>query len=145
MPKVMKNLNNVSRAQAVFRARRLPIEGLLPSHHTLLLAVCRMAGRSQDEIAQDICLSKSAASRALGQLEERGYIRRIQSQEDKRCFEVYPTEKAEGIIEELRSVAGEWNDIICSGISEADMLVFEGVLSKMEKNARNAIQSGGVS
>ena len=145
MPKVMKNLNNVSRAQAVFRARRLPIEGLLPSHHSILLAVSRMQGSTQEQIAQDICLSKSAASRALSQLEERGYIKREEVKGDKRRFAVYLTEKAEGIIEELRSVAGEWNDIICSGISEADMFVFEGVLSKMEKNARNAIQSGGVS
>ena len=144
MPKIMKKLNNVSRAQAQFRAGRSPAEDICPAHHTLLLAVFRMAGCSQDEIAQDICLSKSAASRALGQLEERGYIKREQSSSDKRRFAVYPTEKAEGVIDGIRSTTNEWNTIICEGISQEEMEIFSSVLSKMENNAKSAIQSGGV-
>ncbi len=143
MPRIMKKLNNISRSQAVFRNSKLDGE-LPPSCHTYVLAICRAPGRTQDELAEDICTSKSTVARRIDRLLELGYVMREPSKEDKRCLKVYPTEKMIDILPEVRKITQEWNSIITEGISDADMGVFESVLSRMEAKARAAIGKGMV-
>ena len=141
MPKFMKMLNNISRSQSVFRTERLEVEGLCAAHHTFILAVCRMAGCSQEELAKEICLNKSTVARALTQLEERGYVRREASREDKRRLLVYPTDKMLEILPRVRAVAQEWNDLISEGIPDGELEVFYSVLARMEERAKRATSS----
>ena len=70
MPKFMKSLNIISRCQFAYRSKNSEGE-LSPLHHSLVLAICREPGRSQDELAKDICIDKSGVARALASLEER--------------------------------------------------------------------------
>ena len=138
MPRIMKKLNNISRSQAVFRSSKL--DGALPPGcHTYVLAICRVPGRTQDELAEDICTSKSTVARRIDWLLERGYVTREPSKDDKRCLKVYPTEKMLAILPDVRKITHEWNSIITDGISDEDMAVFESVLSRMEAKARAAI------
>jgi DNA-binding MarR family transcriptional regulator len=138
MPRIMKKLNNISRSQAVFRNSKL--DGVLPPGcHTYVLAICRAPGRTQDELAEDICTSKSTVARRIDWLLDRGYVTREPSKEDKRCLRVYPTDKMLGILPEVRKITQEWNSIITEGISDEDMAVFESVLSRMEAKAKAAI------
>ncbi len=143
MPKFMKMLNNISRSQSVFRTARLEVDGLCAGHHTFILAVCRMAGSSQEEIAREICLNKSTVARALTQLEERGYVRREASREDKRRLLVYPTDKMLAVLPQVRAVAQEWNGIISDGIPEEELEVFYSVLARMEERAKAALGQEG--
>ena len=138
MPKIMKKLNNISRSQSVFRNSKL--DGVLPPWcHTYVLAICRAPGRTQDKLAEDICTSKSTVARRIDWLLERGYVTREASKEDKRCLNVYPTDKMLAILPEVRKITQEWNSIITEGISDDDMAVFESVLLRMEAKARAAI------
>ena len=139
MPRFMKSLNNISRSQATFRSERVVREGLCASHHAFVLTICRHPGRSQEEIASELCLNKSTVTRALAHLEEQGYIRREQSLEDKRQFLVFPTEKMLDALEEIRNVSREWNLLISEGISENELEIFYSVLSKMEQRAKEII------
>lgn len=146
MPKIMKSLNNISRSQATFRAERLAQQGItdIPScHYTLLLSVCRLPGRSQEEIAQDICLNKSTVARALTQLEEHGYITRTPKTEDKRCLLVHPTDRTTELLPILRSIGAQWNERILDGISDGELEVFHSVLLRIEQNAKRATGEGG--
>ena len=138
MPKIMKRLNNISRSQAVYRKSKL--DGELPSGcHTYVLAICRAPGRTQDELAEDICTSKSTVARRIDWLLEHGYVTREPSKEDKRCLLVYPTDKMLEILPAVRKITQEWNSIITEGISDADMAVFESVLTQIEAKAKAAI------
>lgn len=138
MPKIMKKLNNISRSQAVYRKSKLDGE-LPPGCHTYVLAICRAPGRTQDELAADICTSKSTVARRIDWLLERGYVTREPSKEDKRCLLVYPTDKMLGILPEVRWITEEWNSIITEGVSDEDIAIFESVLSRMEMKAKAAI------
>ena len=138
MPRIMKKLNNISRSQAVFRNSKLGGE-LPPGCHTYVLAICRAPGRTQDELAADICTSKSTVARRIDWLLERGYVTREPSKEDKRCLKVYPTDKMLMLLPEVRRITQQWNLIITEGISDDDMAVFESVLSRMEAKAKAAI------
>ena len=93
MSKFMKMLNNISRSQAIYRNSKISADDLQASHYSFVLAICRVPGRSQEELARELCINKSTVARNLTYLEEKGYILRSPIPKDKRQFSVFPTQK----------------------------------------------------
>ncbi len=135
MIKIMKTLNNISRAQSVFRAERLG--GICASHHSFILAICKNAGKPQEELAKELCLNKSTVARVLTQLEEKQLVKRVANKEDKRQFLVYPTEEMLSLLPKVREISKEFNAMILNGISQEELNTFYSVLSKIEETAKN--------
>ena len=138
MPKFMKSLNIISRCQFAYRSKNSEGE-LSPLHHSLVLAICREPGRSQDELAKDICIDKSVVARALASLEDKGFVERKSDPENKRRTLVEPTQKMLDILPKVRFVTAEWNRLVSEGISEEEFAVFQSVLLRIEQNARKII------
>ena len=105
MAKFMKMLNNISRSQAIFRAGRVGAEDLPSGQYAFVLAICREPGRSQEELARELCLNKSTVARSLNYLEERGYVLREAMPGDKRRFSVYPTEKMLAVLPRVKAAS----------------------------------------
>ena len=137
----MKMLNNISRSQSVYRHSRISASDLNSGHYSFVLAICREPGRSQEELARELCLNKSTVARALTSLETNGYILRTPLPNDKRQFSVHPTEKMLGVLPEVRKASVEWRDLLSEGISESDMQIFNSVLERMEERARTIIEN----
>ena len=72
MSKFMKMLNNISRSQAIYRHGRISAPDLQAGHYAFILVICREPGRSQEEIARELCLNKSTVARNVNYLEEKG-------------------------------------------------------------------------
>ena len=140
MSKFMKMLNNISRSQAIYRHSRISAEDLQTTHYAFVLAICREPGRSQEELAKELCLNKSTVARNLNCLEEKGYITRTSFPLDKRQFSVYPTEKMLSVLPEIKSASGEWMEMLSAGVSEEELKIFNSVLEHMETRAREIIQ-----
>lgn len=136
----MKSLNIISRCQFAYRSKNSEGE-LSPLHHSLVLAICREPGRSQDELAKDICIDKSGVARALASLEEKGFVERKTDPENKRKTLVFPTEKLLEKISSVRKITADWNKLVSEGISEEEFAVFQSVLFRIEKNARKIIEN----
>ena len=135
MPKYMKSLNNISRAQQIYRKQMS--ESDLPTHmFPFILFVCKNPGANQDEIDADLCVSKSMVSRRIEWLLDNGYVTRFTDSEDKRCQRVNPTEKALLILPEIRRINREWMTLISEGIDEDELRIFEAVLTRLEAKAR---------
>ena len=139
MPKIMKDMNIISRCQLSYRSEMIK-DGILGCHHSFVLAICRLPGMSQDEIARELCINKSTVARALTQLENDGYVRREQKLEDKRSVLVYPTDKMMEILPTVREITDKWNEMISEGISEKELEIFVSVLGKMSDKARKITQ-----
>ena len=137
----MKMLNNISRSQSVYRHSRISASDLNSGHYSFILAICREPGRSQEELARELCLNKSTVARALTSLETNGYILRTPLPNDKRQFSVHPTEKMLGVLPEVRKTSAEWRDLLSEEISESDMQIFYSVLERMEERARTIIEN----
>ena len=140
MSKFMKMLNNISRSQAVYRHNKISADDLQTTHYAFVLAICRDPGRSQEELAKELCLNKSTVARNLNCLEEKGYITRNALPMDKRQFSVYPTEKMLAVLPEIKSASGEWMSLLSEGISKEELEIFNSVLERMETRARDIIQ-----
>jgi DNA-binding MarR family transcriptional regulator len=136
----MKMLNNISRSQAVYRQGRVSVGDLQTGHYAFVLAICREPGRSQDQLASELCINKSTVARNLNYLEERGYITRESSPTDKRQLSVYPTEKMTAVLPEIRAASVEWMTLLSEGIPEDELRIFDSVLERMQERAREIIE-----
>ncbi len=137
---MMRSMNRISRCQSIYRTEMLGAD-IGGCQHSFVLAICRAPGRSQEELARDLCLNKSTVARNLTQLEERGYITRAPNPADKRQLLVYPTDKMLDILPRVRLISRQWSELISDGISEEEMSVFESVLHRIEQSAVNTLQS----
>ncbi len=139
MPKFMKMLNNISRSQAIYRHSRISAADLQTGHYAFVLTICHAPGRSQEEIAQELCLNKSTVARNLNCLEEKGYIFRNPLPHDRRQFSVYPTEKMLAVLPEIKNVSSEWMTLLSEGIAQEELAIFNSVLERMQDRARDII------
>ncbi len=141
MSKFMKMLNNISRSQAIYRCSKISAKDLQSGHYSYVLCICREPGRSQEEIAQDLCVNKSTVARNLNFLEEKGYILRKSLPSDKRQFSVHPTKKMLAVLPEIKIASMEWMTLLSEGIPQNELEVFDAVLQRMETKAREIIES----
>ena len=141
MLKFMKTLNNISRSQAIYRHSRISAKDLQTSQYAFVLAICKSPGRSQEELACELCLNKSTVARSITCLEENGYVTRSPQPHDKRQFSVYPTEKMLSVLPEIRKASAEWMALISSDIPEDELKIFNSVLERMQKRARELTES----
>ena len=139
MSKFMKMLNNISRSQAIYRHGRISNEDLQAGHYAFALTICRHPGRSQEELARELCINKSTVARNLNYLEEKGYILRKPLPNDKRQFSVHPTEKMLAALPEIKEASFEWMALLSSGIAQDELEIFNSVLERMEARARDII------
>lgn len=145
MPRFMKMLNNISRSQAVYRHSRVSAEDLQSSHYAFVLAICREPGRSQEDLARELCVNKSTVARNINYLEEKGYVTRTSLPQDKRQFSVYPTEKALCVLPEIKEASAQWMRLLSEGISQDELDTFDSVLKRMQEKARGIIEQQEVS
>jgi DNA-binding MarR family transcriptional regulator len=136
----MKMLNNISRSQAIYRHGRITAQDLQSGHYAYCLAICRLPGRSQEELARELCVNKSTVARNLNYLEDKGYISRQPLPNDKRQLSVYPTEKLLAVQPQIRGASDEWMSLLSEGIPPEELEVFDRVLQQMEARAREITQ-----
>jgi len=140
MPRFMKMLNNISRSQAVYRHSKVSAEDLQSSQYAFVLAICREPGRSQEDLARELCVNKSTVARNVNYLEEKGYVTRTPLPQDKRQFSVFPTEKALGVLPEIKAASAQWMQLLSQGISQTELDTFDSVLMRMQEKAREIIE-----
>ena len=140
MSKFMKMLNNISRSQAIYRHSKITAEDLQSSHYAFVLTICAQPGRSQEELARELCINKSTVTRNLNYLEEKGYILREALPTDKRQFSVHPTEKMLGVLPEIKQASAQWMTLLSEGIPKEELEVFDRVLNRMQSRARAIIE-----
>ena len=140
MSKFMKMLNNISRSQAIYRHGKVSAKDLQSGHYAFALAICREPGRSQEELATELCVNKSTVARNLNYLEEKGYISRKPLPNDKRQFSVFPTEKMLCVLPEIKTTSIEWMTLLSEGIPQDELDIFNSVLMRMQEKARAIIE-----
>ena len=140
MSKFMKMLNNISRSQAIYRHSKVSAEDLQSGHYAFVLAICREPGRSQEELARELCVNKSTVARNFNFLEEKAYISRKSLPNDKRQFAVYPTNKMLAVLPEIKQASAEWMTLLSAGIPEEELSIFDSVLERMQERAREIIE-----
>jgi DNA-binding MarR family transcriptional regulator len=138
MAAIMRKMNIISRCESIYRTQQLKEE--MPGiFHSYVLVICRKPGMSQDKLARHLCLNKSNVTRHLAKLEQKGYIERRVSEEDKRELLVYPTERMLDLQPEVVRITKEWNALVSEDVTEEELEVFHRVLDKMLEKSKSIV------
>jgi len=135
MSQIIRDITEISRCGAQYRADRLAPMGLKACHASYLTEICDCPGISQEKLAGRICINKSNVARQAAVLEEEGFITRNPSPADKRVLQLYPTEKALAIMDDIRGILVCWEDCIGHDLSEEEKELLSGLLAKMKTRA----------
>ena len=135
MSQIIRDITEISRCGAQYRTDRLAPMGLKACHASYLTEICDCPGISQEKLAGRICINKSNVARQAAVLEEEGFITRTPSPADKRVLQLYPTEKALSIMDEVRGILACWEDCIGHDLSEEEKELLSGLLAKMKVRA----------
>ena len=140
MTHILRQINTISRCAGLFRAESLENGELGACHHSYIIAICRNPGITAEELSRRLCVNKSNVARNLSYLEDKGYVRREQSQEDKRAFLCYPTEKMLRVLPRVREIIAEWNSLLTSELDEEELSAFASTLDKIALRARECVE-----
>ena len=144
MYRIMRRINIVSRCQSAYLAEQLKELGLCSGLHSYILAITRRPGVSQEELAKELGVNKSNVTRNLASLEEKGYVERHSSPQDRRVMQVFPTEQMQAVSQQVREAAWRWNDYLTTDFTEEEMEQFQRVLDRLVEKAKQYMERGDV-
>lgn len=91
----------------------------------VLVKIYNNPGITQEELASAIFSDKGTIARAIKNLEDNGYVKRVKRDDDKRAYRVMATEKAERIKSDVYSILNSWENAFkgCFTIEEEEQFV----------------------
>ena len=123
--KILKWLSIADRFAKVYLDRQLAPLGLNSSQHMFLIKICQQPGILQDSLIDTFYLHPSNIVRTVIVLERNGFITRTPYDKDKRTWQLYPTDKAEAIIRQIKAACEQTEAVLLQGFTEEEAARFE--------------------
>lgn len=124
----------IHRQSSVYLDRKLKRDHVTGSQYTHILVICENPGISQEEISERLKIDKGPVARTVKQFELDGYVTRTVSPEDKRQYQLYPTEKALALYRKLHGTAMESEERLTRGFTEEERAQLKRLLDKVIRN-----------
>ncbi len=105
--------------------------GITASQYMYILCVCENEGLSQEQICDRLKIDRAPVARAVRILEERGYITRTASADDKRQNQLHSTEKGKQIYNDINTIVEKYEANLLSGLTDIEKNVMKNLLMKM--------------
>lgn len=96
-------------------------------------------GTSAQEMVECIRVDKATLTKAIRKLEEIGYIRIVQSENDRRIKLLYLTDKAVPAAKRIKEIHSSFYSTLCSNISPSDILQADQTLEQMMENINQKV------
>jgi DNA-binding MarR family transcriptional regulator len=128
----------ISRSRLAFLRERLGSLDVEPRLLPLLHRLYGAAAVRQEDLSLETGLDKSTVAHAVKRLVELGYVERTVCNEDRRCYHLALTQKAEALVPSVEQAVEEWNDALTGGFSEEERVQLEGYLRRMAASAEGA-------
>ena len=141
MSDIIRDITEIARCGAQYKADSLAVYGLKGCHASYLTEICANPGISQDQLAQKICINKSNVARQAAALEEGGFITRVPCQKDKRVMRLYPTEKTVAMLPQIHQIMDSWENCLTKDLTDDEIEILAGVLERMKRRAAAWMES----
>ncbi|THB78409.1 MAG: MarR family transcriptional regulator [Desulfobacteraceae bacterium] len=99
--------------------------------HLILEGLWYHEGATAAELGKLLILDKATLSGIIDRLEDAGWIEKRLDRTDKRVFRLYPSKKANDIKAELIGVREKGNDLLLSGFTVEEKIVFKRLLQSL--------------
>ena len=132
--KLLKWLSVTDRFYKIYLDKQLAPFGISSSQHMFLIKICRSPGILQDSLMDMFYVHPSNIVRTIAALEKQGMITRSPNTKDKRTRNLYPTDRALSVIDEVQAVCEKTEALLLQGINKADQELFLNLLTQAGKN-----------
>ena len=132
---VARQFGLLNRRSQAFIATACTDMGISFSECVLLLNLYHRAGINQENMSAILFIDKAATTRTIKSLEKKGFIKRQQSDDDKRVKKLYLTEKGEATKEPIFAILERWMNFLSEGMDQA---TFDTVLKGLSFIAEKA-------
>ena len=131
---IIKYISRLERQRRRYINEHLRARKLHDSMFMAILSLGREPGTSQDYLCEVLCIDKSNIARLCRQMEDLGYIRREQSQEDRRQNKLYLTDNGGELLLEIRGLLLQWRAAVTDGMDERENKELLRLLEHMMHN-----------
>lgn len=117
--------------------------GLSAGQFFLLMVLSDEQGITQDYIAGKFLIDKGSIARAVNVLEEKGIVKRVTDENNRRAVRLYLTEAGEKLIPDVVKIDREWEEAAFSGLTEEEKKQARTLLCKISENSYKAAYENG--
>nr|WP_035662154.1 MarR family transcriptional regulator [Halalkalibacter akibai] len=111
---------------------------LAPEQNLIMMLLWEKDGLSQNQLVEKLDKDKTNIARMASSLEKKGFIKRSSCPNDRRSVKLFLTECGKKLGKEILPITEEFNEIVCEGISEEELLQLERLLNKMKENVQTS-------
>jgi len=112
-------------------AERLARLRLSPPHAGILGVLRKSGGLSQQGLAEVLHMHPSGLVAIIDELEERGLVKRQDSLDDRRTYELHLTEKGQATLHDIGRAGQEHNESLCATLSQREREQLTGFLQRI--------------
>ena len=134
MRDLSKYVSVAYRRTQIFYTKRLKKLNITSGQFMYIVCICENVGQTQDQLSRRLIIDKSTVARILPQLESSGYITKAVNSNNRREFNIFPTDKAIAIYPKILEIKDEWHNKITENLSDIERDVFEKLLEKVMWN-----------
>lgn len=130
----MDNMSILVRYCRNFTEKKLKDFDLTFGEQIIVMFLSTHENVNQDTISKRYMIDKGMVAKSLNKLEYKGYIIRKQNPDNKRENIISLTQKGSAILNNMRDVLNEWNEILYEGMTQEDIETFKRLTGKMVEN-----------
>ncbi len=131
---MISNLSLIARGSHMYFARRMKHYEIGMSEQMILMHLAAVDKENQDGIAQYFRLDKGAVAKITAKLALKGMITRDRNKDNLRENVIAITDKGRSLINELETVAKEWEKQVMKGFTEEQKQELREMLTKAATN-----------
>ncbi|MBP2654591.1 MAG: hypothetical protein H6Q73_2160 [Firmicutes bacterium] len=131
-----KHISLIYRYSQIFFNEQLKKYNLGSGQYIFLINLFENNGISQETLSDIVKFDKATTARAIAKLINENYVIRKVNESDKRAYNLYTTDKAESIKDELFAILDSWNQIMLDKFEQQER---KNLLSSIEKVGNNIL------
>ena len=130
-------------AQSIINSKLIDLN-IRSGQHDFLYVISKNEGISQKELSEFLYVGKSTTAKAVKNLVENDYVKRIQDENDKRIYRLYLTAAGKKVIPKINAVFLELVSIFSKNLSKVEEEQTVNILKRIlhtiseEKNKLNS-------
>ncbi|TQD24371.1 MarR family winged helix-turn-helix transcriptional regulator [Methanolobus vulcani] len=109
----------------------------------VLMVLSRHQGITQDTLSCALLIDKGSIARAVRVLENKGFVKRVTDETNRRAVRVYLTKKGEQLIPKVSKFEEEMEEASLSGLTEDEKKQTKILLKKIAQNCYEAAYKNG--
>jgi len=132
---IVRCIARLERQRRRYLDEHLSDKKLHGSMFLMMLFLDRSPGSMQEDLCSFLGIDKSGIARKCRRMEDLGYLRREQSQQNRRQNRLYITDSGRELLPRIRELLSEWRDIVTDGMDEREQEQLLRLLELMMENA----------